>query len=113
MPLPFDATMKDLAEQNPRDFLAAFEEVPPGQVSLLNVDLSTVTTSTDIVFGLGDPLTRVTHIDCQASAKADLHGDLLARHALLYRRYQVPIASRVLLTSPGGPAPQSRRSAAL
>ena len=51
MSLPFDATLKDLAQINPKGILAAFDVVTSLPVILLNVDLSTVTTSTDVVFG--------------------------------------------------------------
>src|SRR5262249_41322037 len=54
----------------------------------------------DLVFGLGEPLQEVIHIDCQASAKADLAADLHAYNSLLYRRLQVPIHSIVLLLRP-------------
>jgi hypothetical protein len=52
MPLPFDATLKDLAQANPRGLLAAFDPPTTQPVSLLNIDLSTVTTAADLVFGL-------------------------------------------------------------
>ena len=52
MPLPFDATLKDLAQVSPRGLLAAFDTVSTLPVSLLNIDLSTVTTAADLVFGL-------------------------------------------------------------
>ncbi len=53
MPFPFDATLKDLAQDDPRGFLAAFDAVPALPVAVLNVDLSTVSSAADIVFGIG------------------------------------------------------------
>ena len=50
MPKPFDATLKGLAHGNPRAFLAAFDRPPPASLSLLNVDLSTVTTAAEAAF---------------------------------------------------------------
>ena len=61
MPLPFDATLKDLAQVSPRGLLAAFDTAPALPVSLLNIDLSTVTTNADLVFGLGQPLQEIVH----------------------------------------------------
>jgi hypothetical protein len=56
MPLPFDATVKDMARESPRGLLATFDAPSAEPLRLLNVDLSTVTSSTDVVIGLGDPL---------------------------------------------------------
>jgi hypothetical protein len=100
MSLPFDATVKDLAKDSPRGFVSTFDEEPAGPVNLLNVDLSTVTTSADLVFGIGDPLQEIVHIDCQASASADKHRDVLAYNALLHRQYAVPVHSIVVLLRP-------------
>jgi hypothetical protein len=97
MPLPFDATLKDLAQVNPRGLLAAFDVVTTLPVSLLNIDLSTVTTSADLVFGLGQPLQEIVHLDFQSSASATKHADILVYNALLYRQHLVPVHSIVVL----------------
>src|SRR5207244_4490393 len=39
MPLPFDATLKDLGREYPADVLVSFDRPPAGPLSLLNVDL--------------------------------------------------------------------------
>jgi hypothetical protein len=100
MSKPFDATLKDLGEGSPAAFVQEFDGPPQLPVSTLNVDLSTVTTAADLVFGLGDPLQEVIHIDCQAGPKADLDADLHAYNSLLYRRLQVPVHTIVLLLRP-------------
>jgi hypothetical protein len=97
MSKPFDATLKDLGEDSPEAFVREFDGPPQLPVSTLNVDLSTVTTAADLVFGLGDPLQEILHIDCQAGPKADLAADLHAYNSLLYRRYLVPVHTSVLL----------------
>lgn len=100
MPLPFDATLKDLACENPRALLAAFDSPSAEPLRLLNVDLSTVTTSTDVVIGLGDPLRDIVHFDFQASAAASKHADVMVYNALLYRQYRVPVHTIVALLRP-------------
>jgi hypothetical protein len=100
MSKPFDATLKDLASESPEAFVWEFDGPPQLPVSALNVDLSTVTTAADLVFGLGNPLQEVLHIDCQAGPKADLAADLHAYNSLLYRRCQVPVHTSVLLLRP-------------
>jgi hypothetical protein len=100
MPLPFDATLKDLTQEGPRDFLTTFDAPPSLPVQVLNVDLSTVTSSTDCVFGLGNPLQEVVHIDFQSGPSATKHRDVLVYNSLLYRLYGVPVHSIVLLLRP-------------
>ena len=97
MSKPFDATLKDMAGINPAQFLAEIDAPPALPVRLLNVDLSTVTAATDLVFGLGDPLQEVIHLDAQAGPDPHKHLDLLAYHALLHRQYRVPVHTILLL----------------
>jgi hypothetical protein len=100
MPLPFDATLKDLGQVSPRGVLAAFDTPPVLPVSFLNVDLSTVTSAADLVFGLGRPLQESVHLDFQSGPSARKHADILAYSALLYRQNLVPVHSIVVLLRP-------------
>jgi predicted transposase YdaD len=100
MSKPFDATIKDLAAQGPVDFVTCFDGPTTHPVTLLNVDLSTVTTAADVVFAIGDPLTEILHLDAQAGPSATKHLDVLAYNVLLHRTYQVPVHSSVLLLRP-------------
>ncbi len=100
MSLRFDATLKDLGQASPRGVLAAFDAPTTLPVSLLNIDLSTVTTAADLVFGLGQPLQEIVHIDFQSSASATKHADIVVYNALLYRQYRVPVHSIVVLLRP-------------
>jgi hypothetical protein len=100
MPMTFDATLKDMARECPEGFLAAFDRVPSGPVSVLNVELSTVTAAADTVYGLGEPLVEIVHIECQSSAAAWKHADLMLYNALLFARYHVPVHTVVVLLRP-------------
>src|SRR5258706_10279859 len=100
MPLPFDATLKDLAQVSPRGLLSAFDAAPTLRVSFLNIDLSTVTTAADVVFGLGEPLREIVHLDFQSSASATKHADIPVYNALLHRQFGVPVHSIVILLRP-------------
>jgi hypothetical protein len=108
--LPFDATLKDLAQVSPRGLLAAFDSPPTLPVSLLNIDLSTVTTAADLVFGLGQPLQEIVHLDFQSSASASKHADILVYSALLYRQLRVPVHSIVILLRPQAAHPNMNGS---
>jgi hypothetical protein len=100
MPLPYDATVKDLAQVSPRGLLEAFDRPTTLPVSLLNIDLSTVTTSADLVFGLGEPLQEIVHLDFQLSASATKHMDIAVYNSLLHRQHLVPVHSIVILLRP-------------
>jgi hypothetical protein len=100
MPHPFDATLKDLGANSPEGFLTLFDAPPEGPVKLLTPDLSTVTTATDLVLGLGDPPVEIVHYDFQSSADADKGRDVLVYHALLHRFYKVPVHSVLILLHP-------------
>jgi hypothetical protein len=98
--MPFDATLKDLARDGPADFLISFDRPPAGALTLLNVDLSTVTTSADLVIGVGDPPAEIIHLDFQSSAAARKHADVLVYNALIHADYLVPVHSIVILLRP-------------
>jgi predicted transposase YdaD len=100
MPLPFDATLKDLAQNDPTAFVAAFDAPPVGPVAMLNVDLSTVTAATDLVFGVGKPLAKIVHVDCQSRAFEGLGRSMLRYNALLHHQMAVPVHSVALLLHP-------------
>src|SRR3954467_11608122 len=92
--------MKDLAATYPADYLTTFDPPPTGPIRPINVDLSTVTTAADVVFGLGDPLGEIVHIDFQASADKDKGADVLVYNGLLHRQYHVPVHSILVLLRP-------------
>jgi hypothetical protein len=74
MAMTFDATLKDLGRECPHGVLAEFDQPPTLPVRLLNVDLSTVTKTADLVLGLGEPLEEIVHVEFQSSAAAEQVG---------------------------------------
>ena len=100
MAMTFDATLKDMGRECPEGFLATFDRAPNAPVSVLNVDLSTVTAAADTVYGLGEPLHEIIHLECQSSAAAWKHADLLLYNALLFARYHVPVHTVVVFLRP-------------
>jgi predicted transposase YdaD len=97
MPLPFDATLKDLVRTHPADWLAILGEPATQPVQLLTPDLSTVSAFADIVFSLGE---RILHVDFQSSADIRLPRRLLMYNTLLYDEYDLPVHSIVVLLHP-------------
>ena len=82
MPYRFDATLKDLVAENLSDFATVFGLAETGPLSLLNVDLSTVSAATDIVFKRGDPPSEIVDLNFQSSADR-----LLPNRLHLYLKY--------------------------
>jgi hypothetical protein len=100
MPLPFDATMKDLVQSYPYDWLAQFGMASSAPVTLLNVDLSTISAATDIVLAVGDPIEVLLDLNFQSGRDEGLSRRVLVYNALLHHRYWAPVHSVVLLLRP-------------
>ena len=97
MPLPFDATLKDLVASHTADWLAMMDETAGGPVRVLTPDLSTVTAFTDIVLHLGDSL---RHLDFQSGPDSALPRRVLLYNVLLHDAYDLPVHSVVILLRP-------------
>ena len=63
MPKPFDATTKELLESDPRAWLELLLGRKVGEVRILNVDLSTITTQADTVLLVQEIEPWVVHLD--------------------------------------------------
>lgn len=100
MSFTFDATMKGLGGQYPRDYAVTFDGPTSLLVKALNVDLSTFTAAADLVLGLGDPLQEIVHVDFQSAAVGTKPVDVLAYNTALFRHYKVPVHSIVVLLRP-------------
>ena len=100
MSLPFDATIKDVVQVCPADVAAVLGLDELGPPSILNVDLSTITAATDIVFGFGEPLVSIYDLNFQSGRDAALAARLLLYNALLYQRFGVPVHTIVVLLRP-------------
>ena len=96
--MPFDATMKDLIEENARAWAEYFNPYPVIDVAVIDADLSTVTARADKVL-------RVTEDDgeqCLLNFEAEARhaGDpkrLVLYSVLLNLRHDLPVRSIVLL----------------
>lgn len=105
MPLPFDATLKDILQKFTRDFEEQLGLIGPQPAVVLNVDLSTISAATDIGLGYGDPPVRLVDLNFQSSRDAELVRRLLTYNALLHQRYGVPVHGVVILLRPAADDP--------
>jgi predicted transposase YdaD len=93
----FDATLKDLIEAYPRDWLRplGFEEAAP--VEVISADLSTVTAEADRVLRVRAPRPWLLHLELQAGRDVSLPRRLLRYNVLLHDRHALPVRSAVVL----------------
>ena len=97
MSLPFDATLKDLVRDYPRDFLATLDGSTAAAATPLNVDLSTITAATDTVLKVGDPPECVVHFDFQSGPAYTRLRRILLYNAALYAHTGLPVHSILVL----------------
>src|SRR5438874_4746833 len=93
MPKPFDATLKDLVEKYPRDWLEQFGLPTTAPVELLDADLSTITTQADRLILVRDAVPWVFHVELQSSRDSDLSPRTLEYNVLSHRRTRLPVHS--------------------
>jgi len=92
MPLPFDATLKDLVRTYPQDWLTALGR--PGDARLITPDLSSVSAFADLVFERTD---RLLHVDFQTGPDPALPRRMLLYNALLHERFERPVEGFAVL----------------
>jgi hypothetical protein len=100
MPLPFDATTKDLVRRYPEDYVLSFRLGDASDIHTLNVDLSVISAATDVVLGHGDPLRSVLDLNFQTSLDPDLPDRICLYNAALRYRFHLPVHSVVILLRP-------------
>lgn len=100
MPLPFDATLKDMTRRYPHDFEVALGLAGPQPATVLNVDLSVVSAATDVVLGYGDPLEKLVDLNYQAGHDRDLPRRALMYNTLLHYHHEVPVHTLIVLLRP-------------
>jgi hypothetical protein len=87
MPLPFDATLKDLLAPNPDDYVPAFGLPRVHPAVSLNVDLSTISAATDVAIGFGDPLQEIADLNFQSGADPEVDARCHLYSAALHLRF--------------------------
>jgi predicted transposase YdaD len=97
MPRPFDATLKELIETYPHDWLAQLDLPASLPVDVIDADLSTITTQADKVLRVQDAPPWLLHLELQASRDPHLAGRLHRYNVLLHYRHALPVHSVVVL----------------
>src|SRR5271157_140006 len=105
MPKPFDATTKELLESDPRAWLELLLGRKVGEVRILNVDLSTITTEADTVLLVQEIEPWVVHLEFQSSYDPELPLRLQRYSILVHYRNRFPVVSIALLLCPDADGP--------
>ncbi len=96
----YDASSKYLLEADPESWLRLFGIAPTGPVSVIDADLSTITSEADKVLRIGGPSPWLVHVEMQAARDRELARRLLRYHVLLDLKEGVPVHSVAVLLRP-------------
>ena len=105
MTKPYDASLKDLLEAYPADWLPLAGQQATGRVEVIDADLATVTAAADKVLRVLDPEPWLLHWELQSSPKTDLDEGLHWYNGLLRHRHQLRVRSVVVLLRPAADLP--------
>ena len=105
MPKPFDATTRELLESDPRAWLELLLGRELGDVRILNVDLSTITTEADSVLLVAEVEPWLVHLEFQSSYDPTLPLRLQRYNILVNYRHRLPVQSMALLLCPDADGP--------
>jgi predicted transposase YdaD len=94
----YDNTAKELIEFGPADWVS-FIGAPGAaeRVSLIDSNLSTITSEADKVIRVNDPEPWLLHLELQASCEPDMARRLLRCTSLLHYRHELPVVSALIL----------------
>jgi predicted transposase YdaD len=94
---PFDAVTKERMEQNPRAWLEFLLGRELGEVSVVNADLSTITTEADKILQVEQQKPWIVHVEFQSSYEAGLPLRVQRYNILARYRHGLPVQSVVVL----------------
>ena len=106
MPKPYDAVTKRLIELRPADWVD-FLGLPKGQASLIDADLSTISTFADRLIHVAAPIPYCLHNELESGKNtATIPLRLFHYNAAAYYKVQLPIVSTVFLLHKAANSPQ-------
>lgn len=100
----FDATVKQLVESHPGDWLALAGIEGSRTAEIIDADVSTVSAAADKVLRVSAPQPAIAHVEIQTGPDRSLDGRTLLYNVLLRHRHQLPVWSVVILLRPQGPS---------
>ena len=98
-------SLKELLESDPRAWLELLLNRELGDVRILNVDLSTITTEADLVLLVEEVEPWLVHLEFQSSYDPTLPLRLQRYNILVNYRHRLPVQSMALLLCPDADGP--------
>lgn len=95
----FDATLKTLLEESPRDWTVLAGK-PAGSAEVVDADVSAVTGAADKVLRVGGKHPWIMHVDFQAGPEASVPRRAHGYNGLLGSRHLLPVHSLIVLLRP-------------
>src|SRR5690242_13721125 len=105
MSKPFDASLKDLIESYPADWLFFLGLGPATTVEVIDADVSTVSGAADKVLRVVADRPWLLHLELQASPKTALDEQLLWYNVLVGHRQKLPVRTVLVLLRPAADSP--------
>ena len=96
----FDATIKNLVEAYPADWLALAGLPAAEKVEVVDADLSALSPAADKVIKVAAPEPYVAHLEFQSSADSGFDARMLLYNVLLRSRHKLPVRSVAILLRP-------------
>ncbi len=100
MTKPFDATPKDLVEQNPADWLRFAGFQPHGPVIVIDSDISTVIGAADKIIRVDEPLPWLAHIEFMSGYEKWIGLRLNRYSVMIEYRHGLPVHTILILLRP-------------
>ena len=92
----FDATLKELIEMQPEDWLL-LAGMPRNPAVVVDADLSTVLLEADKIIRVDAPIPYILHIEVQTTYDREMGERMLQYNVLLRRRHGLPVVSVLVL----------------
>lgn len=105
MSRPYDASLKELIERYPADWLALAGLTAQASPEVIDADISTVTAAADKVLRVGDATPWLMHFELQSSPKSELAEYLHWCNALLRHRHRLLVRTVLVLLRPAADSP--------
>lgn len=102
----FDASLKELIERYPADWLALTGRTATGPVQVVDADVSSVSAAADKVIRVQDREPWLLHLEMQSSPKSGLAEQLHWYNALLKHRHGQRVRTVLVLLRPAADSPQ-------
>lgn len=106
MSRPYDASLKELVESYPADWLALAGFSVANAITVIDADLSTITAAADKVLRIEEGPSWLLHFELQSSPKSDSAEQAHWYNTLLRHRHRLRVRSVLVLLRPEADSPR-------